>query len=162
MKNCQVMLRCLFLRLNKGCIHPQQQFPWWSLLLNGMVMVSWQIIYHYMITNFYFYELKLIILRHYSIVEWNKKWKKERLILIVGLATICGHKPMTPIATNRRGIPSCVKDCIYMIWLLSRISTTWVIVSQTEGASLVQQLWFWVLEIFMSFRSLLSCHGASN
>jgi hypothetical protein len=65
--------------------------------------------------NFYFYELKLIILRHYIIVKLKKNFKKERLILIVGLATICGHKPMTPIATNRRGIPSCVKNCIYMI-----------------------------------------------
>jgi hypothetical protein len=68
-----------------------------------------------MITNFYFYELKLIILRHYIIVELNTNFKKERLILIVGLAAICGHKPRTPIATNRIGIPSSVKDCIYMI-----------------------------------------------
>lgn len=107
-----------------------------------MVVVSWHIIYHYMITNFYFYELKIIILRHYIIVELNKNYKKERLILIVGLATICGHKPMTPIATNRRGIPSYVKDCIYMTSLLSRISTTWSLLAKQKVHRWCKQLRF--------------------
>lgn len=49
-----------------------------------------------------------------SIVE-IKHFFLKRLILIASLETICGHKPLTPIATKKKGIPSCVKGCIYMI-----------------------------------------------